>query len=71
MKHVEDFNLFIDDVLKVYEKHSLSIAHEDEHGSFIVEKFSQTNVEWLQVARNDVDGKAAERIRQDIERFTE
>ena len=38
---------FIEDIIKVYEKHNLSIAHEDCHGAFIIEELDQWNIDWL------------------------
>ena len=38
---------FIDDILEVYKKHNLSIAHEDCHGAFIIEELDQYNIDWL------------------------
>ncbi|MFK7678754.1 hypothetical protein ACI3ER_11990 [Bacillus sp. Wb] len=44
------FNDFIDDIVKVYEKHNMSIAHEDGHGAFIVEDLEEENIKWLKDA---------------------
>ena len=41
---------FIDDIIEVYEKHGLSIAHEDSHGAFIIEDLDQWNIDWLRHA---------------------
>lgn len=41
---------FIEDLLKVYKKHGLSLSHEDTHGSFIVEQLNDTNIQWLKEA---------------------
>lgn len=38
---------FLDDIIGVCKKHELSIAHEDGHGAFLVEKFSEANTKWL------------------------
>lgn len=38
---------FIADILAVYEKHGLSISHEDEHGAFIVVPYNTGTAEWL------------------------
>ncbi len=41
---------FVDDIIKVYEEHDLSIAHEDSHGAFIIEDLDQYNIDWLRHA---------------------
>ena len=41
---------FIADILAVYVKHGMSISHEDEHGSFIIDHQDEDNEEWLKAA---------------------
>jgi hypothetical protein len=41
---------FMEDLFKLYEKHDLSISHEDGHGGFIIEKMSDENVRWISYA---------------------
>ena len=41
---------FLKDLLLVYEKHGLSLGHEDTHGAFIVYPLVKTNVDWLSAA---------------------
>ncbi len=36
-------------------KHGLSISHEDRHGGFIIEKYNQETVDWLNDASDDTD----------------
>lgn len=43
---------FIEDILAVYEKHGLSISHEDGHGSFEIEEYNQHNEDWLRAAKD-------------------
>lgn len=43
--------LFINDIIKVYKKHNLSLSHQDRHGAFEIEEYSKYNVSWL----NDAD----------------
>ena len=50
-----EIELFIEEIKKVYVKHGLSLAHEDCHGGFIVEKISDNNLEWLDAAMNNTD----------------
>ncbi len=60
---------FIRDLLAVCEKHKLSLAHEDEHGSFIVTEPDTVYAEWLAEATDDTpEGK---RLRDEFyKRFT-
>lgn len=45
--YVDDF---IEEIIKVYNKHGLSISHEDGHGAFVVEPCSERNINWLRDA---------------------
>lgn len=45
---------FIAEVIAVSKKHGLSIGHEDSHGAFVVEVFSDSNADWLLHAHDDV-----------------
>jgi len=47
---------FITDIKAVYKKHNLSIAHEDRHGSFIIERLCQENIDWLEEANFVAEG---------------
>lgn len=44
---------FIEELIEVSKRHGLSLAHEDNHGAFIVEKFSEANAQWLMDAHED------------------
>lgn len=46
---------FMVDIFAVYEKHGLSISHEDSHGGFIVESNSAANQVWLKAASFSLD----------------
>ena len=46
----EKVDAFLKEILEVYEKHGLSISHEDGHGAFIVEQDSQDNRKWIMEA---------------------
>lgn len=48
-KYVESpkVDKFLLDVLKVCEKHGMSISHEDSHGGFEVVNFDEECVSWL------------------------
>ena len=41
---------FFNDIVEVYKKHGLSIAHEDYHGEFIIEDLDKHNIDWLRHA---------------------
>lgn len=43
----EDKEKFINDIVKVYEKHGLSLAHEDSQGAFIIQEYKEDNIGWL------------------------
>lgn len=45
---------FLNELFDLYEKHGLSIGHEDSHGAFIIEKLKDANVEWMQAASIDL-----------------
>ena len=38
---------FLSDVEKIYKKHNMSISHEDRHGSFVINRFKQEDLEWI------------------------
>ena len=42
--------LFLQDIEEICKKYHLSISHEDGHGSFIIEKYSDYNIQWLKDA---------------------
>ena len=41
---------FLSDLVEVYRRHGMSLAHEDGHGAFIVEPLSEANINWLNEA---------------------
>jgi len=45
---------FIEDLIAVCDKHGLSISHEDTHGAFTVEVFSEKRIDWLRNAHEDL-----------------
>lgn len=42
-----DIDAFLQDVIKVCKKHGMCIAHQDHHGSFLVEPIKKINLKWL------------------------
>jgi hypothetical protein len=41
---------FIKEIEEICKKYDLSISHEDRHGAFEIDKFSQDNIDWLKAA---------------------
>lgn len=41
---------FFIEIERICKKYNLSISHEDQHGSFIIEKFDEQNINWLKCA---------------------
>ena len=53
----EDVSKFYEDIEKVCREHGMSISHEDGHGAFIVESFSEENLWWLKSAHLNLPNK--------------
>lgn len=45
---------FIDTICDVCKDYGFSISHEDSHGSFIIEKYNDTNINWFKNANVDL-----------------
>ena len=45
--------LFIEELIEVYEKHQMSLGHEDSHGGFIINNYSYHNIKWLRSATDE------------------
>lgn len=43
----EEMQAFLTDIETVCRKHGLSLAHEDEHGGFLVEELKERNLRWV------------------------
>lgn len=41
---------FLQEVVALSRKHNLSIAHEDQHGAFLIEEYKDVNITWLMAA---------------------
>ncbi len=41
---------FMEEIESICKKYDLSISHEDAHGAFKIDKFSQDNIDWLKDA---------------------
>lgn len=49
-EHIErptEMVAFIEDIKQVCLKHNMSISHEDYGGAFIIEEYSDDNIDWL------------------------
>lgn len=47
----EQCKTFLAEVVEVERRHGLAISHEDGHGAFLVERFSDDLAEWLTEAQ--------------------
>ena len=45
-----DMAFFLDEIINVCVKHRLSLSHEDGYGAFIIERYSEYNIERLKAA---------------------
>ena len=43
-------NCFLNEYEELCKQWGLSLSHEDGHGAFIVEEFSESNIQWVQYA---------------------
>lgn len=44
---------FLEEIVAVCQKHGMSISHEDGHGSFLIEKYSEMTRDWLLDAHDE------------------
>jgi hypothetical protein len=44
---------FLEEVLAVARKHGFAIAHEDEHGGFVIVFYDERTADWLRAASVD------------------
>ena len=51
-KYVDDQTIdkFLNELESLCLKYGLSLAHEDHHGAFVIEKFDEGNIRWLKAA---------------------
>jgi len=54
----EKVDAFLNDLFSVYEKHNMSLGHEDTHGGFIINEDCKYNREWVGYASVDILEKA-------------
>lgn len=43
---------FLNEIAEVCRKHQMSLGHEDQHGSFIVQAYQSGNIDWLMAAED-------------------
>jgi len=46
----KDPKYFVDEIIKVYKRFDMSLAHEDTQGAFKIEKYNEENIDWLKEA---------------------
>jgi len=44
---------FLDELENLYHKYGLSLAHQDNQGAFIIQKFNPDNVVWVRAASRE------------------
>ena len=44
---------FFNEIEEICKKYNLSISHEDGHGAFFIEEFSESNIGWLRGAHKN------------------
>ena len=49
-KENKQVDAFIEDLFKLYEKHGMSISHEDYHGGFKIDVLDDYNKNWIKQA---------------------
>lgn len=45
---INQLKLFKQELFELYEKHNVSISHEDIGGAFILEEYDSDNIEWME-----------------------
>ena len=45
-------NEFVEEIIEVCKKHGYSISHEDSHGLFLIEEYSESYSRWLRESLN-------------------
>jgi FAD/FMN-containing dehydrogenase len=52
----KEIEAFFKEIEETCKKHGYSISHEDGHGSFEIEKYSDDNIDWLKNANLRLNG---------------
>jgi len=58
----KELKRFFKDIENVCKKHGYSISHEDEHGAFVIERYSDYNIDWLKDAFLKIKPKEDEKF---------
>lgn len=56
----QNVRAFLDDLMRLYDKHGMSIGHEDGHGAFLIDPDGKHNRDWMvcafdEVVKNDTE----------------
>lgn len=54
--------LFFQEIENICKKYDLSISHEDTHGAFVIEKYKEANIEWLEQAAKNYDENEVKKL---------
>ena len=54
-QQTEEVKRYLHELIEVSRRHNMSLSHEDNHGAFIVEKFTEDNAHWLLTAFNEIE----------------
>jgi len=46
---------FLDELYELYQKHNISISHEDSQGEFILEEMKKYNIDWMEEHFNTIE----------------
>ena len=52
---IEDIDKFMAEIKKLCSLHNMSISHEDGHGGFLIHRFNEHDMFWLEGASDDRD----------------
>lgn len=51
----EELDAFLKAIEEVCKKHNFSISHEDPHGSFVIHRYNEQDMQWLLNANKDYE----------------
>ncbi len=53
----QNIDSFLNELETLCRKYDLSIAHEDNQGAFIIQRYKHSNMIWLKAAMREVEGE--------------
>lgn len=53
VKMSEEIRSFLIEYEELCRKHNITLSHEDGHGAFLIDDFSESNIEWVSQASDD------------------